>query len=94
MTDRRRCRRVELMKASILHIYVFCFITSGCSLITVPVKTAGSIVTTTVSTTGKVVTAPFNAVGRSKDDKEDQEDTQKSRTPEPKPSRRGEPVYE
>lgn len=38
----------------------------GCSLVTVPVKTAGSIVTTTVETTGKVITAPFEAVGRSK----------------------------
>ncbi|MCF7784492.1 MAG: hypothetical protein K9N47_00140 [Prosthecobacter sp.] len=65
--------------------------TSGCSLITVPVKTAGSIVTTTVSTTGKVVTAPFNAVGRSREDKEVVQD---SRTLDQKPSRRTSPVYE
>ncbi|MHB1078601.1 MAG: hypothetical protein ACYC67_04310 [Prosthecobacter sp.] len=37
--------------------------TSGCSLVTVPVKTAGSIVTTSVETTGKLVAAPFEAVG-------------------------------
>lgn len=35
---------------------------SGCSLVTVPVKAAGSIVTTTVGTTGDIVTAPFDAV--------------------------------
>lgn len=40
---------------------------AGCSLVTVPVKTAGSIVTTTVKTTGDIVTAPFDAVGRGKD---------------------------
>ncbi len=34
---------------------------SGCSLVTVPVKTAGSIVTTTVKTGGSVVEAPFKA---------------------------------
>ena len=33
----------------------------SCSLITVPVKTAGSIVNTTVKTSGKVVEAPFKA---------------------------------
>ncbi|MCB1212547.1 MAG: hypothetical protein KDK97_24695, partial [Verrucomicrobiales bacterium] len=37
---------------------------TGCSLVTVPVKTAGGIVTTTVKTTGDIVTAPFDAVGR------------------------------
>ena len=42
-----------------------CLVLAGCSLVTVPVKTAGSIVTTTVKTTGDIVTAPFNAVGRS-----------------------------
>lgn len=43
------------------------FAATGCSLITVPVKTAGSIVTTTVKTTGDIVTAPFDAVGRSRE---------------------------
>lgn len=33
----------------------------GCSLVTVPVKTAGKIVDTTVRTTGQVVEAPFKA---------------------------------
>ncbi len=33
----------------------------SCSLVTVPVKTAGSIVNTTVKTSGKVVEAPFKA---------------------------------
>ena len=45
---------------------LLCLLASGCSLITVPVKTAGSIITTTVKTTGDIVTAPFDAVGRSK----------------------------
>jgi hypothetical protein len=44
-----------------------CLTAAGCSLITVPVKTAGSIVTTTVKTTGDIVTAPFDAVGRSRE---------------------------
>ncbi len=39
----------------------------SCSLVTVPVKTAGKIVTTTVSTTGHVVAAPFDAVGGHKE---------------------------
>lgn len=33
----------------------------SCSLVTVPIKTAGSIVNTTVKTSGKVVEAPFKA---------------------------------
>ena len=61
------------MKTSIILTCVLCLVTSGCSLVTVPVKTAGSIVTTTVSTTGKVVAAPFNAVGRSRDSKKEKE---------------------
>lgn len=39
-----------------------CLVLTGCSLITVPVKTVGDIVTTTVKTTGDVVTAPFDAM--------------------------------
>ena len=31
----------------------------GCSLVTVPVKTAGKIVDTTIRTTGQIVEAPF-----------------------------------
>lgn len=59
------------MKTSILLLYALCVMTPGCSLVTVPVKTAGKIVTTTVSTTGKVVAAPFEAVGgHDKDEKE------------------------
>jgi hypothetical protein len=59
------------MKTSILLTYALCLMTPGCSLITVPVTTAGKIVTTTVSTTGKVVAAPFEAVGgHDKDEKE------------------------
>ena len=38
-------------------------VVSGCSLVTVPVKTAGSIVNTTIKTTGSVVEAPFKAAG-------------------------------
>ena len=36
---------------------------AGCSLVTVPVKTAGNVVETTVKTTGSVVEAPFKAAG-------------------------------
>ena len=61
------------MKTRILLTYVLCLMTSSCSLVTVPVKTAGGIVKTTVSTTGKVVTAPFDAVGRSKASKKEKE---------------------
>ena len=61
------------MKTSILMTYGLCLMTPGCSLVTVPVKTAGKIVTTTVSTTGKVVTAPFDAVGRKRADKKAEE---------------------
>ena len=39
------------------------FVFSGCSLVTVPVKTAGSVANTTVRTTGKVLTAPFKGRG-------------------------------
>ncbi len=35
----------------------------GCSLVTVPVKTAGKVVETTVKTTGNVAEAPFKAAG-------------------------------
>lgn len=58
---------------------------TGCSLVTVPVKTAGSIVTTTVKTTGDIVTAPFEAVGRSRvasePDVKKVEDVRKAQTP-------------
>lgn len=57
------------MKTCLLPLAAFLF--CGCSLITVPVKTAGSIVTTTVETTGKVITAPFEAVGRRNASSED-----------------------
>ncbi|OYW31449.1 MAG: hypothetical protein B7Z47_01075 [Chthoniobacter sp. 12-60-6] len=67
------------MKTSILFTYALCLMTPGCSLVTVPVKTAGSIVTTTVSTTGKVVAAPFNAIGRNKDSKEEEEEKEKEK---------------
>jgi hypothetical protein len=55
-------------------IGIMSFALAGCSLVTVPVKTAGSIVTTTVETTGKVVTAPFEAVGRSAATKPEEEE--------------------
>lgn len=45
---------------------------TNCSLITVPIETAGSIVTTTVKTTGSVIEAPFR--GRSRDRKPDDDD--------------------
>lgn len=43
---------------------------ASCSLVTVPVKTAGKIVETTIETTGKIVTAPFDR-GGSKDSAEE-----------------------
>jgi hypothetical protein len=66
------------VKPSILLSCVLCLVVPGCSLITVPIKTAGSIVTTTVSTTGKVITAPFDAVGRSKATKDDKQTAEKT----------------
>ena len=39
------------------------FMGTGCSLVTVPVKTVGSLAETTVKTAGGVVEAPFKAVG-------------------------------
>ncbi len=78
MTKRLGCCKLNLMKTSLFMTCVLCSFTSGCSLITVPVKTAGSIVTTTVSTTGKVVAAPFNAIGRSKDSKEEKKEEKKA----------------
>jgi hypothetical protein len=42
---------------------VSAWVFSSCSLVTVPVKTAGSVVNTTVKTTGRVVEAPFKAIG-------------------------------
>jgi hypothetical protein len=44
-----------------------------CSLVTVPIETAGSIVTTTVKTTGKVLTAPFG--GKEEKDGKTQSET-------------------
>lgn len=41
---------------------------SHCSLVTVPVKTAGEVVETTVETTGNVIEAPFT---RSRDEQDD-----------------------
>lgn len=64
---------------------ILCFIFAGCSLVTVPVKTAGSIVTTTVKTTGDIVTAPFDAVGRGREaseaDMKKEEDVRKAQSP-------------
>lgn len=62
------------MKSS-LSLILLCAITSSCSLVTVPVKTAGAIVTTTVKTTGTIVTAPFG--GEDDDDKEAREAREK-----------------
>lgn len=59
------------MKACAALAILGCFI-AGCSLVTVPVKTAGSIVTTTVKTTGDIVTAPFDAVAARRTSPEDE----------------------
>ncbi len=56
-------------------IILLCLAGSSCSLVTVPVKTAGAIVTTTVKTTGTIVTAPFG--GEDDEDREDQEKREK-----------------
>lgn len=56
------------MKIS-LSLILLCAVSSSCSLVTVPVKTAGAIVTTTVKTTGTIVTAPFD-----RDNDEDREE--------------------
>ena len=54
---------------------------SGCSLITVPVKTAGSVVKTTVSTAGQVVQAPFKAAnGGYRNDKTDRKEDSEDRS--------------
>jgi hypothetical protein len=45
-------------------LFLLLFPLAGCSLVTVPVETAGKIVTTTVKTTGSVAEAPFKAVSR------------------------------
>ena len=52
----------ETMKAFVFAL-VASLIFSSCSLVTVPVKTAGSVANTTVKTTGKVLTAPFKGRG-------------------------------
>lgn len=71
-----------------------CFIVCGCSLITVPVKTAGSIVTTTVETAGKVVTAPFEAVGRSGSSRAAQEEVRRPLPGDESAPRKAEPVQQ
>jgi hypothetical protein len=50
------------MKAFVLAL-ASSLVFSSCSLVTVPVKTAGSVANTTVKTTGKVLTAPFKGRG-------------------------------
>ncbi|OYW77208.1 MAG: hypothetical protein B7Z37_05090 [Verrucomicrobia bacterium 12-59-8] len=82
------------MKPRFLLSCVLCLAASGCSLITVPVKTAGSIVTTTVSTTGRVVAAPFEAAGRNNASKQAGEEVQTTRVVGQKPQRRTTPEYE
>lgn len=64
------------MKIS-LSLFLLCVVTSSCSLVTVPVKTAGAIVTTTVKTTGTIVTAPFG--GENEEDREERESREKKR---------------
>jgi hypothetical protein len=69
---------------------ILCLTSAGCSLITVPVKTAGSIVTTTVKTTGDIVTAPFDAMaGRRASSEDEPEDKKKKNREEERP----EPTY-
>ena len=61
---------------------ILCLTFAGCSLITVPVKTAGSIVTTTVKTTGDIVTAPFDAVAGRRASSEDEPEDKKKKNRE------------
>ena len=51
-------------------------IVPACSLVTVPVKTAGSVVKTTVKTAGSVAEAPFKAAsgGYRNEEKESKKD--------------------
>ncbi len=58
-----------------------------CSLITVPVKTAGSVVETTVKTAGSVVEAPFKAVGGRHEKRESE-----AKGTENPPAQRAQPV--
>jgi hypothetical protein len=51
------------MKPSLLLLALMSLFLTRCSLVTVPVKTAGNVVETTVTTAGKVAEAPFKAVG-------------------------------
>ncbi len=69
---------------------VSCICLASCSLVTVPVKTAGSIVTTPVKTTGDIVTAPFDAVGRSRESS----DSKPKADPKQEDNGRPAPLYE
>lgn len=89
---------IAIMKTGFLFCIAMGLGVSSCSLITVPVKTAGSIVNTTVSTTGRVVTAPFEAVGRknavSVEESESPQSGTKTRVLDQKPQRRETPPDE
>lgn len=89
---------IATMKTGILFCITLGLGVSSCSLITVPVKTAGSIVNTTVSTTGRVVTAPFEAAGRRNssggEESESQQSGTKTRVLDRKPQRRETPPDE
>lgn len=88
---------IACMKTGLLLSSLLCLGASSCSLITVPVKTAGSIVTTTVSTTGRVVAAPFEAAGRRKSGGEEEAESQsgtRTRVLDRKPQRRETPTEE
>lgn len=83
------------MKQGFLAIFLICVVLSGsgCSLVTVPIKTVGGLASATVSTTGDVVTAPFDAVGgresrrarRAREKKEKEEAKQRKKEQADKP---------
>ena len=89
---------IATMKTGFLFCIAMGLGVSSCSLITVPVKTAGSFVNTTVSTTGRVVTAPFEAAGRRNsgggEESEPQQSGTKTRALDRQPQRRETPPDE
>lgn len=50
--------------ARVVPSLLLCLVSSGCSLVIVPVETVGSIAAAAVTTAGEVATAPFRAMSR------------------------------
>ena len=62
-----RCRTLAFVYPGMMTMKLFSCLAlvamTSCSLVTVPVKTAGGVAKTTVKTVGKVAEAPFKAAG-------------------------------